>query len=179
MLEKNKDMECIKLLSAKKNNALKVIISGCALIVFSINGFSQTRINIDLSYDKTGQLVLEEMTDYYSTLFTYDKAGNRIRKLTDNQIFGEKELNSNPNTTITVFPVPASNEISVSFNIIKDDYVTFSIISIEGKKYYTERKYMHAGENIHKIDVSNLSNGSYILDLTNNKEKYSSIIIVK
>lgn len=152
-----------------------------AIILFvllfpSIHGISQSRINVNLSYNKTGQLVLEDMPNYFSTLISYDKAGNRIRKLTSSNL---NSLNNiyNDSNTISVFPIPANNDISVNFKLLKDDNVYFKIISIDGKNQYFEKKYVHSGINTHKIDISKLSKGIYILEIISSNKKYSRKII--
>lgn len=160
----------------KKVLRLIVIISVLMILNTYVNG--QERITIENTYDKTGQLVLESMPDYFWTQFTYDKAGNRLRKLTVSQIDGIEDHNNRYLKNISVFPVPASTEISVSFSLDQASYVSFSLFSIDGKKYYSETKYMNNGSGIHNIDVSNLSVGSYVLEFICNKEKHSRIIIV-
>jgi len=174
MRDNNKRLQLIL-----KQNIFKTLILICIVFASSINLIGQNRVNFDLTYDKTGQLILEDMSEYFWTQFMYDKDGNRTRKYTYSQIIGGVEDKENTNiNNISVFPVPASNFITVELTLQKADFVSFSIISVDGKKHYSENKHMEVGENSHKINLSNLPNGSYVLELIYNDRKYSSVIVI-
>jgi len=179
---KKKDMKYIYIESWQlvlTQRIFKVLILVCVVFASSNNLVGQTRVSLDLTYDKTGQLILENMPEYFWTQFFYDKSGNRLRKYTYSQIIGGVEGDEiGEAKNIKVFPIPASSYVSVSTTLQKAGYVSISIISIEGKKYYSEKKYMEVGEGVHKINLSDLPDGSYILELISDEGKYSRLIIM-
>ncbi|MEO6189208.1 MAG: T9SS type A sorting domain-containing protein, partial [Saprospiraceae bacterium] len=79
-------------------------------------------------------------------------------------------VNSIPTSTMFIYPNPANNELSISDNEI----MKYTIYSLDGKKHLQ-------GTTANKIDLKNISNGFYMLRLTNAtlEEKVMKFSIIK
>ena len=84
------------------------------------------------------------------------------------QLISSEYLKSN-NEVISVTPNPAKNNIIVNHNGI---YTNLSIEEISGKVVFTQ--VLNQTVNMEQIDVSNLSNGLYLVKLSN---EYNSTIL--
>jgi len=164
-----------------KNKLIANSVLICGLMILQVSHvFSQDRMTLELTYDKTNQLVFEYLHDYYTSLITYDKAGNRIRKLSSSYLNSIIEVGNNRNDgNMKIYPVPSTEEISVSFTIQNSSYVEFSIFSIDGKQRYKTKDYLYAGKNIYKINISEFPSGPYVLKLIGDVESYRKTFIIK
>jgi hypothetical protein len=76
------------------------------------------------------------------------------------------------NSKIEIYPNPASKEIWIEYLILKDKPVTkIEVFNIEGKLILTQP--IRSGFGIEQIDVSNLSEGNYIIKLGEFSKKIS------
>jgi hypothetical protein len=67
---------------------------------------------------------------------------------------------------MNVYPNPVTNNASVNFNLKKDARVEYRLTNMLGQQIqYTDFGKLTAGENTQSIDLSSLSNGSYIMTL--------------
>jgi hypothetical protein len=64
-------------------------------------------------------------------------------------------------------PNPTSDIAKLWFSVIPDDAVTVSIMDLQGRILFTETKALLS--NVYVLDVSNYTNGIYIVSITSNK----------
>jgi len=79
---------------------------------------------------------------------------------------------------LKVFPVPASKNLTVAFELMEAKSVTLSIANIIGQKVYEQNKGINTGILINQIDVSRLAAGTYILSIKIGDKVYTEKIIV-
>lgn len=79
---------------------------------------------------------------------------------------------------INISPNPASNNINLSYKILKNDNLTFQLKDITGKIILIKKIEAHTGENNINIDVSDVENGIYIYSLFNQQEIIGNKILI-
>jgi len=79
---------------------------------------------------------------------------------------------------LKIFPIPASKNLTVAFEVPEAKTVTVSIANIIGQKVYEENNGTRTGTLIDQIDVSKLASGTYILSIKVGDKVYSEKIIV-
>ena len=79
--------------------------------------------------------------------------------------------NSDHNLKINLFPNPANNILNVSYKLGESSNINIEIYNILGKKVISHKRNEHTGigEFLEKIDVTNLSNGTYFLKFNNDQ----------
>ncbi|WP_343533419.1 S8 family serine peptidase [Pedobacter sp.] len=79
---------------------------------------------------------------------------------------------------LKVFPVPASKDLTVAFEVLEAKTITVSIANIIGQKVYEQSKGTRTGTIIDQIDVSKLASGTYVLSIKVGDRIYTEKIIV-
>ena len=79
---------------------------------------------------------------------------------------------------LKVFPVPASKNLTVAFEVPEAKTVSLSIVNVIGQKVYEEHKGLRAGTLINEIDISKLASGIYVLSIKVGDKIYSEKIMV-
>ena len=80
---------------------------------------------------------------------------------------------------IKICPNPISeNDLTVFFNNTLFSVYDVKIVTMDGRTVLSDTLNMNSGQNHIKLNVSNLENGSYILELKNKSERYISKIII-
>ncbi len=79
---------------------------------------------------------------------------------------------------INLYPNPSSNEITLEFNLTKQEVISFEIRNILGQIVYSNQNQLLQGKQKLEIDVSSFSNGIYFLQMQNGNNQ-SSIKFVK
>lgn len=74
-------------------------------------------------------------------------------------------------------PVPAVNEIEISYMPAEEGKAVVEIYDLLGKRVYAETMLAQPGENIKQIDISSLPAGTYILNLLSNGERVQSKLV--
>jgi uncharacterized protein (DUF2249 family) len=116
-------------------------------------------------------------------IFTYDNAGNRIErevvyyessKKSAEIVDIEKET-EDPDRDLKVYPNPASNSLYVILNAeaMEEGQRMLILFDNLGKQLFQ----ITAGQEVNRIDVSSLTNGTYILRLIYGKKQKEWIII--
>ncbi len=67
--------------------------------------------------------------------------------------------------SLSLYPNPATEQLTISFEMDGSAAAELMVIDITGKALYFENIFTANGENNHQIDVSNLSQGIYLLQL--------------
>jgi hypothetical protein len=79
---------------------------------------------------------------------------------------------------LTMWPNPVSETVNVSFEAASDFDVNFMIVNFLGHVEKLERISARKGFNSYKVDVSQLTEGSYMLKFQTNNEIHSKVIVI-
>lgn len=82
------------------------------------------------------------------------------------------------NAKLSIYPNPASSEISLSFDADYASKATISIIDVTGKVIATQSIDLNAGSNVQTINTAEISNGLYLVVLSANGKTASARVIV-
>lgn len=80
---------------------------------------------------------------------------------------------------LQVFPNPASDALNVNFNLRQNQNVEMRLVNVTGEAVYTHQLSNVSGSVSHRIDVSNLAKGIYILNLTSAEGSTNKKVIIK
>ena len=75
---------------------------------------------------------------------------------------GVADMKHNPSAKLSVFPNPASDEVTVAFNASKEK-TNIEVFDIQGRLVYIDTDDREIGENKIKLNTSNFSAGIYIV----------------
>jgi hypothetical protein len=83
--------------------------------------------------------------------------------------------NANFNLNINTFPNPANNQLTVSYELKQPSNIDLEIYNLLGARVISFKKNNStgAGKYSEKIDVSNLSNGTYFLKINSNQKNHT------
>lgn len=153
---------------------MKFILKLCFLvpvISFSQQSHEETTT---YSYDNLNRLVQVIYNDGTSYGYVYDNLGNRTQL--DVEILGidEEDLKN----TITLYPNPTDEFLSVQMpeNLISETS-EISLYDVNGRLLKSQEFKVENREI--RISVENLSNGVYLLRVTNNDQNWSQLFIKK
>ncbi len=79
---------------------------------------------------------------------------------------------------LMVAPNPASNYISVMFNLTKSDIVNMSMFDMNGRRVLLQSHSLQNGDNSLSVDISSLASGIYILNIQT-KEGFARVKVSK
>lgn len=134
------------------------------------------KFTVTLTKDMSGTNV-EEISDLVAIVFVQDDKGKEVIqsetfKIETKTSVADKNLNGN----IKIYPSPANNNLNVNIELKNRENVIINIISSQGKIIST---YKENNTYIDKtIDVSNLENGLYFLEVkTNNRKTIEKFIV--
>lgn len=80
---------------------------------------------------------------------------------------------------LSVYPNPATDNLNVDYSLTDASQVTFRLMDAMGKVVYMESVQAFAGENQYKMNVSNLSKGFYMMEISSEKGKSIRKIMVQ
>lgn len=82
---------------------------------------------------------------------------------------------------VFIYPNPANKEIALKFNLHTEAAISLGVIDILGNMVLNDEKltYINQGESLRYLDVSNLNNGVYFLNLQINSQKTTFKLIVQ
>ncbi|CAN5354368.1 hypothetical protein BH09BAC6_BH09BAC6_19520 [soil metagenome] len=100
--------------------------------------------------------------------------------LSDNYNYAVVAIKPGTNTDIglVVFPIPASNTMTIVFNAKASNDLTISIINAAGQIVYRDKQKLAAGNYSRILDVSNIPPGLYTLKLLIGQKVYGSKVII-
>lgn len=76
-----------------------------------------------------------------------------------------------------VFPIPAKDELTIAYNVDRNEEVSIIIADFAGRVVYEEKVLSDDGINNHQLDVANLASGIYFVRLSNASEHLTHRII--
>lgn len=115
-------------------------------------------ICMDITYEGQGYII-----DGQESVFTGAQSGFSINVISPQTISVDENILSNEN--ISLFPNPVSTELTIQYNQMGADHLTYQIIDMTGRMILNSTNELINATT--KIDVSSLSNGIYILTITN------------
>jgi PKD repeat protein len=80
---------------------------------------------------------------------------------------------------LMVFPNPTENELNIQFSYFDSGIMNAKIFNIAGQIVSAEAFAVNAGNMFHTIDTSNLENGVYFVNLSNNTSNITIRVIKK
>ncbi len=81
-------------------------------------------------------------------------------------------------TTISVFPNPTKDILTININSKDNDILQYSILDINGTRLISNRMLLEIGNNAVNIFTDHLSSGVYFLQMNTNQDKYNEKIVV-
>lgn len=79
---------------------------------------------------------------------------------------------------VSLFPNPASDEISIELNTTENAVVEFTLVDLTGQTVVNRNLNFAAGTNKHTIQLNNVSNGIYMVKLSKGNEVYTNKLII-
>jgi hypothetical protein len=132
--------------------------SSFAIVGDSLYILEQVEYNIKNTYD-----IYIETQDNGLDSLTYRKAFIiSVSKVIDN-IIGNEYIDA-----IELFPNPAENQLNILFNNNNSETSIIEIIDLKGTIFWKDKINSVTGQNLIKLDLSNYSNGIYLIKLINN-----------
>ncbi|MBL8005644.1 MAG: T9SS type A sorting domain-containing protein [Candidatus Kapabacteria bacterium] len=86
----------------------------------------------------------------------------------------KESQNQEDNSTISIYPNPSKDFITVRFSKTLDNPKIIEILSIDGKVMFLQKLSENSSENAIQLSVSNLPSGSYVLTLRSKKNDVHS-----
>ena len=80
--------------------------------------------------------------------------------------------------SVSVFPNPAKDELNISVQSPEKMVISFKVLNLLGEEIINNSFNFDQGTNIRKIDVSNLENGVYVVQVKNEENVYSHKLII-
>lgn len=79
----------------------------------------------------------------------------------------------------SIYPNPTTGKLNIEFNVTKNTVITAEVLDALGKVVMKQTLNFSTSENTQSINISNLANGLYFVNLTNLENKKQTIRIVK
>ena len=67
--------------------------------------------------------------------------------------------------SVNIYPNPASNQVTVAYNLLQDEKVQLRITDMQGRIFYSTDQSSGAGNNVIQINTSQFASGAYMLQL--------------
>jgi hypothetical protein len=80
---------------------------------------------------------------------------------------------------INIYPNPADNQINISFSTMKNTNLDLTLADISGRIILQERYFTTLGVNKHQINLDGISDGIYLLNITENSNSFRYKVVVK
>ncbi|MEM7106163.1 MAG: T9SS type A sorting domain-containing protein [Bacteroidota bacterium] len=77
------------------------------------------------------------------------------------------------------YPNPASTQVTIEVDLKEEDRVTFNVVNLLGQQVYSATSRMAPGTNTQRINISNLEEGSYWLQISTEKGAVHNSKLVK
>lgn len=90
--------------------------------------------------------------------------------------FGSVSINHLQN--LYVYPNPAVGSVNLRFESLLEDEVTFSFMNLLGGLVAQGKIEAQKGGNTHQVDVSNLPEGSYLMQLKTRDETHTKVMVI-
>ncbi len=126
----------------------------------------------------TDSVITPVETGYY-TVQAIDSNGC-VTGMSDPYLFDIESVGDEVNYyQFNVYPNPADDKILLQFYILNPSYITISLLNLPGSSIYSESNNYLPGEHQQIINITNFSNGFYLLELNINGKKFYRKVIVQ
>jgi len=119
----------------------------------------------------------DENTKNTSPVYQISDTTNIDFEITSKDEFG-KTVITTFNKELLIYPNPTNDKLNVYFSANKNTLAFIIITDINGKVFFKEQIQNEIGTNNKTIDVSQFSNGTYILSIVSNNEKIENKFII-
>lgn len=85
--------------------------------------------------------------------------------------------NTNTDNNISVYPNPASNYFSVNLKFTQEEELTFEMFDITGKKMFSRKETIGAGNTTKTVHLDQYTSGMYVLKVTGKDIQFSQKVI--
>ncbi len=134
-----------------------------------VNGTTY-RVGVTNSVDRDGSHdVLTTFDHYFFDQCTFDQNEFVVGVEEGQTAFG----------TISTFPNPAGDQLSMNLGLVNSGDVTITLFNTIGQSVLTEKRSLAAGANTVRIDVSSLPAGVYMLNVSSNGSTLTSKVVVE
>lgn len=116
--------------------------------------------------------------DLPSGLFLVSDMQNGLFVLDANLALGVNESTITENN-ISIFPNPTSNNVSISIKLTQSEDLVFEMFDITGKKLFSKKENIGAGNTTKSVHLEQYTSGMYILKITGKDINYSQKVIKK
>ncbi len=135
--------------------------------VFQIIVYTTSKGTLDI----TPNVKLQNKIDWYNIVVDSSNVSSRI----DHKI----SVDNNSLKLLNVSPNPSSNELLIELYLPLNNFVEFNIIDISGKNVYSKKANLVSGTNKELINLSDLNNGIYFIQVKSNNQMAIHKIIIQ
>lgn len=155
-----------------ENIANYIIDNDVTIESISMHAFNKAQVNLTVSPLNGG------IEHTISISNVTDLAGNVMEDQVEVfQFLSIDELFTNG--SLNIFPNPANDKINIAFNLKETAAIDIVLSDISGKQMISQSQIATFGENQISIDVSNFSNGIYILNIKTDKGNLNYKVVLK
>lgn len=129
--------------------------------------------SIDVSFLRGNEVVFR---------FDLEKFDNGFPIYLDNiQIEGSFNTKADPllNTSVEVFPNPASGSFTVNLELEKPEEVWFRMLDLHGKNVYTAQRNSHSARMSEQFQVQSLASGVYFLEIRTRENLWVKKLVIE
>jgi len=132
-------------------------------------------------YDSTAYFLYDnDSTDFYRIVFNGFGGMGTGKAFFNTERLATVNINDlNSTFSYSVFPNPATNQISILMDNINSKEVSVSIYNLSGQSVFQSNLSLTQGVNQKQLDISSLSSGVYVINISNNRINSSKKLIIK
>jgi len=130
-----------------------------------------------IAYSVGNEYVLHPGANNFGAIYV-GTFGNGAYVTKDFVGFEEFDNHVSNNNNLKVYPNPANNHVSISYNALSNGKYSIEIFDLSGKKVSGIETEIISGNNIIELDTYNIENGSYIVRLTDGKTVSQAKLII-
>lgn len=141
---------------------------------------ANTPININMTIPM-GSTNVEQMSDLKVVIFIQDNATKEVLQsawmdITPNAI---SDLDANGNGIANVYPNPASDNVTMEYNVAESQEVTWTMTNMLGEVVRTgANTQANQGTNLVSVETADLANGVYFMNLTTNEGVFTQRVVI-
>jgi len=79
---------------------------------------------------------------------------------------------------LNLWPNPANGSVNLSFDCSVNHEIQFTLTNFLGQDVLSDQINAHKGSNNHKIDVSKIPQGSYLMQVKSEREMYTKVVVI-
>lgn len=150
--------------------------TGTAVTSLSAN----TPININVNVPMAGTNV-EQMSDLKVVIFVQDNDTKEVLQSAWLDVLPNSiaDMDANGNGISNVYPNPASDNVTMEYNVAESQQVTWTMTNTLGEVVRTgENQQANQGANQVSVETTDLANGIYFMNLTTNEGVFTQRVVI-